>query len=92
MDRERAAANLRTSSEDDWEDIDEVPLEEEEKRDLIMQGKRISMHDFASMLEFSMRTQLMMDKRRLRFYRDTNNIKAGKVKLPKSVLWEMGKN
>ena len=87
MAREQAAANLHVSSENDWEDIDEEPIEEEEQKDLIMQGKRISMHDLANMFEFSMRTQLMMGRSRLRFYNDTNTIKAGKVKFPKTVLW-----
>ena len=36
MDREQAAANLYVNSEDDWEDTGEEPVEEEEKRDLVM--------------------------------------------------------
>ena len=56
LDREQAAANLHASSEDDWEDIGEEPVEEEEKKDLVMKGKRISMHDLANIFEFSMRT------------------------------------
>ena len=33
LDRERAAANLHASSEDDWEDIDEEPVEDPRDKD-----------------------------------------------------------
>ena len=82
-DREQAAADLQRNSEDDWEDLSEEPVEEEEvKRDLVMQGKRIALQDLASMLEFSMKTQQMMDKARLRFFTNAKKIKAAKVQLP----------
>ena len=87
-DRERAAADLHRDCEADWEDIEEEPVEEEEKRDLTVQGKRMSIKDLANQFEFAMRTQLMMDRARLRFNKETNNLKAGKVNLPKGVLWK----
>ena len=36
LDRERAAANLYVNAEEDWEDIDEEPFEEEEKKDMVI--------------------------------------------------------
>ena len=87
LEREMAAAGLFNDSEDDWEDIDEEPFDENDTRDFIMKGKRVSLNDIANMFEFAMRSQLMMDKSRLRFYLETKNIKSGKVNLPKSILW-----
>ena len=67
LDREKAAADLLSHSEDDWEDLDEEQVEEEEKKDMVMSGKRISMRDLANVLEFSLRTQLMMTRKCLGF-------------------------
>ena len=54
-----------------------------------MSGKRISVADLANMLEFSLRTQLMMDRKSLNFgsSKGLSTIKAGKVVLPKNLLW-----
>ena len=54
-----------------------------------MSGKHISMKDLANMFEFSLKTQLMMSRRSLGFGGSNMNkiIKAGKVVLPKNLLW-----
>ena len=60
-----------------------------------MMGRRIAFYDLAQMFEFTMRTQLMIDKAWLRFSKKAIKFKSGYVNLPETVLWHRlkpGKN